>query len=154
MKKLICFIIALGVALTAAAQPKAVGGRFGSSWEVSYQHYLGGSNFVEVDFGWINWTGVGLGATYDFSIVQPDWTEKGEWNVYAGPGLFLGGDEMNKAFCMGFALQAGLEYNFWFPLQLSVDIRPDLGFSTRDGGHFYNGGLWGFIPSLGVRYSF
>ena len=54
----------------------------------------------------------------------------------------------------GVAGRIGVEYNFWFPLQLSFDWRPvigpefgrhyDAGFSTRS---LYSGGI-----ALGVRY--
>ena len=67
---------------------------------------------------------------------------------------------------LGIAAQAGLEYNFEFPLQLSVDIRPYFGFHVAEGRDinselsyspktgFYNRGLLGFIPTLSARYRF
>ena len=48
MKKFFAVMVAaLAFAAVASAQPKAVGVRVGNGAEVSYQHYLGGSNFIE-----------------------------------------------------------------------------------------------------------
>ena len=49
----------------------------------------------------------------------------------------------------------GVEYNFWFPLQLSVDYRPNLGIVAGGGGAagFNTTGLYSGI-TLGVRYLF
>ena len=50
MKKFFAVMVAaLAFAAVASAQPKAVGVRVGNGAEVSYQHYLGGSNFIEAD---------------------------------------------------------------------------------------------------------
>jgi hypothetical protein len=54
-------------------------------------------------------------------------------------------------FMFGFVGQVGLEYNFDFPLQLSADLRPVLGWSD---GKFYGDGVLGFVPSISVRYRF
>lgn len=148
MKKIIlAAALVLGFALAASAQPRAVGLRGGYGVEVSYQHTLG-SNFVEADLGLVG-NGFNLAATYNWNLVQPQWTEKGEWNVYAGPGAAVGvGGGVNIAV----AGQVGLEYSFWFPLQLSLDIRPQLGVRTGGGAAgFYFGGWY---PALGVRYKF
>ena len=87
-------------------------------------------------------------------IAQPQWTSRGEWGFYAGPGVALGGgavkvDGVNHGyFSAGVAGQVGLEYTFWFPLQLSFDLKPQLGFGFNYGFHF------NIMPSLGVRYRF
>jgi hypothetical protein len=55
-------------------------------------------------------------------------------------------------FLFGFLGQAGLEYQFWFPLQLSADLRPTFGICD---GEFYGDGIvYGFIPTISVRYLF
>lgn len=159
MKKAIIIIAAvLGFAVMASAQPKAIGGRL-STWgglEVSYEHYLGNPNFLEVNVG-MNWYGGGCGAeatgVYNFTFAQPAWTPRGNWAWYAGPGLTLGSTHYNdeNQFFFGIVGQVGLEYTFWFPLQLSADLRPVFGFCDSE---FWMNGLFGFAPTLGIRYSF
>ncbi len=157
MKKLalICFAV-LAFAAAASAQPRAIGARVTGGFEASYQHEVGRvGNFVEADLGYM--VGIGkqggwfnMAAIYNFMIAEPDWTARGEWGFYAGPGLALGAGE--RQFAFGVAGQVGLEYTFWFPLQLSVDFRPQLGY-----GHYAHGdhfAFWGWYPSLGVRYRF
>ena len=80
-------------------------------------------------------------------IAQPNWTSRGEWGFYAGPGasVGLGLGEANYL-TLGVAGMVGLEYSFWFPLQLSLDFRQHIGIGN---------GFW--CPSsvgLGVRYKF
>ncbi|MBE6230767.1 MAG: hypothetical protein E7117_00195 [Bacteroidales bacterium] len=97
-----------------------------------------------------------LTGTYNFMILQPEWTSKGEWGFYAGPGVTLGtGFNYWKAFSVGIAGQVGLEYTFWFPLKLSVDLRPTIGLMVQDGGVVFDkDGIMGFIPSISARYTF
>ena len=40
------------------------------------------------------------------------------------------------------------QYNFDFPLQLSIDVRPQLGLVNEAFG------VWGWYPHLGIRYRF
>ena len=154
MKKIIVLAaVILGFSVAAAAQPRAIGVRIGNGGEVSYQHTMG-QNFLEVDGGLgLGFDGVfNIGATgiYNFMIAQPQWTDRGEWGFYAGPGasVGLGLGEANYL-TLGAAGMVGLEYTFWFPLQLSLDFRQHLGFS------FGSTPLW--APSsiaLSVRYRF
>lgn len=174
------------LSLTSNAQPRAVGLRFGATGlEASYQHTLG-KNFIEaeagMDFGY-GGPGFKASASYNFVFARPAWSDRGSWALYAGPGLAMGyvsdrttytvlvsggmGElparihPADHGFMLSFTGQVGLEYNFWFPLQLSVDIRPYFGFHINDGFYsyrsktgFYNYGMMGFIPSLSVRYRF
>ena len=89
-------------------------------------------------------------------IAQPAWTARGEWGFYAGPGASVGLDLIGRSeFVFGVVGQVGLEYTFWFPLQLSVDLRPQIGFAAGNGGaRFYTEGMFGFVPTIGVRYRF
>ena len=154
MKKIILVAaMVLGFAVAASAQPRALGVRIGNGGEISYQHQLG-ANVLEVDGGLgLGFDGVfNVGATgiYNFMIAQPQWTSRGEWGFYAGPGatVGLGLGEANYL-ALGAAGMVGLEYTFWFPLQLSLDFRQHVGFGFN--GH----GMW--FPSsigLGVRYRF
>lgn len=145
MKKIIILAAAiLGFTLAVSAQPRAVGGRFGYGAELSYQHYMGGANFIEADLGLGEFKFLNLAATYNFMIAQPDWTSQGEWGFYAGPGIAIAAG--NEAFNIGIAGQVGLEYTFSFPLQISIDLRPQFSFT--------NLGFWGWAPHLGLRYRF
>ena len=144
MKKIIVLAVAvLGFTFAASAQPRAVGLRGGYGVEATYQHTLG-ENFIEANLG-LNGVGcVNVAATYNWMLLQPQWTDRGEWGFYAGAGAAVGFAQ--KSVYVGAAGQAGLEYSFWFPLQLSIDFRQHIGIGN---------GLW--APSsvgLGVRYRF
>jgi len=151
MKKIIlAAALVLGFAVAASAQPRAIGVRIGNGGEISYQHSMG-SNFLEVDGG----LGLGLvdgvfnvGATgiYNFMI-----SEFGNgFGFYAGPGAGVGlalGDVNYLA--LSAAGMVGIEYNFNFPLQISLDFRQHIGIG------FSGNGIW--APSsigLGIRYQF
>lgn len=166
MKRTIAIIAAmLCFAAMALAQSKALGGRIAgySGLEASYEHYLAAApDFLEVEVG-INTHHSTFGfqaiGIYNWQLTELDWTKRGDWALYAGPGVSLGtsaykehdGDYTAKAF-LGITGQIGLEYTFWFPLQLSVDIRPVLGITK---GGFYDDGLsYGLLPTLSVRYVF
>lgn len=154
MKKTIIVLVAALLSVATFAQPRAIGGRLTAGVEASYQHYLG-SNFAEIDLGWSLGSGFGLTGIYDFVIAQPDWTDRGTWDFYAGPGITLGSYFKELPFAIGVAGQVGLSYTFWFPLQLSADLRPvfSVGFGP-DGAGFNASGMFGFVPTIGVRYSF
>lgn len=154
MKKIIIIAaLALGFAVAASAQPRAIGGRLAYGLEASYQHTVRGADFVEANLGLFGFGAIDATATYNFMIAQPDWTSRGEWGFYAGPGASLGYG-FNNSFHIAAVGQVGLEYTFWFPLQLSVDLRPQFGVAVHDGAHFYTGDLFGFVPTIGVRYRF
>ena len=148
---LLTLAVMLGFAVAAAAQPKAVGIRFGYGVEASYQHSLG-NNFVEANLGLEAFNVLNVAATYNWMIAQPQWTDRGEWGFYAGPGANVGlgmGSEGNNFFNVSAAGAVGIEYTFWFPLQLSFDFRQHLGLGFGGYG-FYN------LSSacLGIRYRF
>lgn len=155
MKKLIAIIaLAMGISAIAAAQPRAIGGRLGWGAEASYQHTLGGENFIEADLGLGSFASFNAVASYNFMIAQPSWTPRGEWGFYAGPGVALTAG-FNGFGAVGIVGNVGLEYTFWFPLQLSVDLRPQVGVGfDNNGAGFYLDGIFGFVPSIGVRYRF
>lgn len=149
MKKSILLIAALamlGVA-TAVAQPRAIGGQLGYLLEASYEHSLG-DNFLEADLGF---PGLFLSGFAMETVVTYNWlnpfgadfpqVSKGDWNWYMGPGLGLGFGILDRrynfsgveeriqshSFYFGAAGRFGVEYNFWFPLQLSAEWRPVVG---------------------------
>ncbi|MBO4447338.1 MAG: hypothetical protein J5764_04355 [Bacteroidales bacterium] len=145
MKKLLLVIAAvLGLAVVAAAQPRAIGVRAGYGAELSYQHTLGGNNFGELDLGW-SWGAFSAGLSYDFSVAPV-----GPLNFYAGPQVALGfykGDGAS-VFSLGAGAQLGLEYCFnQIPLQLSLDWKPTFVFVPATGFG------WQSI-ALGIRYLF
>ena len=142
---LIVAAMLLGFAVAASAQPKALGLRFGYGAELSYQHTVGGANFIEADLGLGDFKYANVAATYNFMLAQPAWTDRGEWGFYLGPGIAAGFGEYLR---IGAAVQCGLEYKFWFPLQLSLDIRPQLGLVNEAFG------FWCWYPHLGLRYAF
>lgn len=155
---LLVFIMAAFAAI-AVAQPRAIGGRIGYGFEVSYQHGLGESNMVNIDLGLPGFVGVEAAATYDW--INPGgheipWNEQGSWNWYAGVGAGVGfyGFDYPSAF-VGAAGRIGIEYNFWFPLQLSLDYRPIIGVGFYPTGVNINyDGLYAGGIALGVRYLF
>lgn len=191
-KTAIITLIFILSALGTAAQPRALGGRIGATgFDISYQHTFGKKNFLQtdasLDFGYAGNGAPGFKATalYNFTIARPAWTQRGSWAMYTGPGISLGYVQdrvmykdgsyryhpLDYGFMLAFAAQFGLEYTFWFPLQISVDIRPYFGMHVNDGisrrvdditdqvvfkskTGWYNNGWYGFIPTLSFRYRF
>ena len=165
MKRITIIIAALLLgAFAAVAQPKAIGvrgGLFGSVFngEISYEHWAtvfdNDYDFLEAELGVFGGNGFKATAMYNFTFAQPEFTDRGEWAFYAGPGAVAGygtgvnkNDEKVAAPFVGLAAQLGLEYTFWFPLQLSVDFRPTFMIPA-----FMNRTNWyGF--ALAARYSF
>ncbi len=161
MKKFILVFAATVLAAVAvSAQPRAIGARFGYGLEVSYQHSLGTDNMLSAELSFPGFYGIGAAATYDwlnpFNTSIP-WNHKGEWNWYMGVG---GGASywFSNYLNVGVAGRIGVEYDFWFPLQLSFDWRPVIGpdfiFGEGGGVGFYGTGLYAGAISLGVRYKF
>ena len=147
--------MALGFVVTAVAQPRAIGVRLGNGLEVSYQHTLD-NNFIQADLGLMGFgANINANATYNWTLAKPQWTDRGEWSVYAGPGAGLGLGWVGGAsyFNIGVVGMVGLEYTFWFPLQLSIDLRPQIGcvFAKNVGAAFYSDS---WVPALSVRYRF
>ena len=189
MKRILLTIIVATAAVSAYAQPRALGIRAGvSGLEADYQHDFARNQFLEgnfgLDFGYNanGAPGVKATAVYNFIWARPAWTNRGTWALYAGPGVSVGyvDDEVHftdtdgrninyfrdHGFMFGICGQVGLEYTFWFPLQLSVDLRPVVGLHINDGYSapdgrrygsrigFYDNGLLGLVPSVSVRYRF
>ena len=192
---LLTIIITIAAAVSSYAQPKAMGIRLGATGlEADYQHSMSRDQFIEgnlgLDFGYNanGDPGIKAAAIYNFIWARPAWTEKGSWALYAGPGATIGyvndmtvwkasngvdilHSTVRNGFMLGICAQVGLEYTFWFPLQLSVDLRPVVGmhvnngvtlsdpitggsktYGTRVG--FYDNGLLGLVPTIAVRYRF
>lgn len=162
MKKLFLIAIVLfGFSFISNAQDlskNAIGLRLGDSnafgAEVSYQRALGKANRLEFDLGWRNgrnYDGFKLAGLYHWV-----WNIDNGFNWYAGPGAGIGsfgyyykGDHYNETFIFA-AGDIGIEYNFDFPLQLSLDFRPEIGL----GDSSYRNDDLNFDIGIGVRYKF
>ncbi len=156
------FIVGLGFIVTGFAQEiskNAIGLRLGDSngfgAEISYQRAIGDNNRLEFDFGWRDgndYDGFKLAGLYHWV-----WNIDGGFNWYAGPGIGFGAysfenpgrKDVNDAFVF-LAGNIGIEYSFDFPLLLSLDFRPELGF----GDDVYDNNDLDFDIGLGVRYQF
>lgn len=158
MNKLILsfFTLVFGIVSLSAQEiaDNAIGLRLGDSdgfgAEVSYQRALGSNNRLEVDLGWRS------GNDFDgfklTGLYQWVWVLDGDFNWYAGAGGGLGSydfdspavDDETFVFAAG---NVGIEYSFDFPLLLSLDFRPEIGFGN------INDDL-DFDIALGIRYQF
>lgn len=152
MKRLIVIVLSI-FAFTAAAsaQSKAIGGRFGWGGEISYQHYLGGANFLEADLGF---NGGGANGFYLTGVYNFNIGNSGDFGFYAGPGAQLGVNNVRHSdntvtshFGLAIVGQVGCEYAIpGVPLNLSLDWRP---------AFFLTGGAFGWEGfGLGIRYRF
>lgn len=164
MKKsfLVAALLAVFCVGSAIAQPRAIGLNLGWGLEVSYQHGFSEANMLDVALSIPQFAGIGAKATYDwinpFNAAIP-WNEKGQWNWYLGVGAAGGmygilNPNYSNAWYVGAAGHVGIEYQFWFPLQLSFDWRPVIGVGGFDDAFGFNiGGLYDGV-TLGVRYLF
>ena len=152
--------ISLTKKTTISSYPRAIGLNLGYGMDLSYQHSLSEANMIDLSVNIPAFSGIGVTATYDwinpFSSAIP-WYNKGDWNWYLGVGAGVGVYDFHfPEWYVGVVGHIGIEYNFWFPLQLSVDWRPNLGLVGESyyGYIGWNGrGLYSGI-SLGVRYLF
>ncbi len=160
MKKFIAVlaVVALTSFVAVNAQPRAVGVNLGYGFGLSYQHGFGEANMLDVAVNIPFFNGIGGIVTYDwidpFCATVP-WNNKGEWHWYMGVGGAGGIYGFSApAWYAGVAGHFGIEYDFWFPLQLSLDWRPNIGVvGVSNAVDFNTGGLYDGI-SLGVRYRF
>lgn len=151
-------VMAVASIAFAVAQPRAIGGNIGYGIGFSYQHGFGETNMIDLAVNIPFFDGIGGTCTYDWidpGQVTVPWNEKGEWHWYAGVGGAVGMYGFKApVWYVGVAGHIGIEYDFWFPLQLSVDWRPNLGVvGHKDYVGFNTGGLYDGI-AIGVRYLF
>ncbi|CAM3534692.1 hypothetical protein FLGE108171_01975 [Flavobacterium gelidilacus] len=167
MKKvLLSAIMLFGIAFSSQAQDiakNALGLRLGDSdgfgGEISYQRGLSDNNRLELDLGFRN------SNDYDAfkltGIYQWVWNIEGGFNWYAGVGGGIGswsydrkiGNDRYKdnGTILFVAGDLGIEYNFReAPIQLSLDIRPELYFNSDN----YRSDNFGPDIALGIRYRF
>lgn len=157
MKKFYVLLIVFSAfALTTNAQQIAdntIGLRFGANdgfgTEFSYQRKLTSNNRLEVDLGIRG--NDGYNAFKVTGLYQWVWQLENKFNWYAGFGGGLGNwkdkgtdTSSTSVFASGVI---GVEYNFDIPLLISLDFRPEVGFSN-----YYDG----FNSDIGIalRYQF
>ena len=131
-----------------------IGDNDGFGGELSYQRKLATNNRLELDLGWRS--NNNIDALKLAGIYQWVWNIEGGFNWYAGVGGGLGywnhDDNLNDdngvfAFVAG---DLGIEYDFDVPIQVSLDIRPELYFNSND----YRDNNFGPDIALGIRYRF
>jgi hypothetical protein len=167
MKKIILFSLFLfGIATTVQAQnfsKNALGLRLGDNdgfgAELSYQRGLSAKNRLELDLGFRSRSN----NDNDFNafkltgVYQWVWKIEGGFNWYAGVGGGVGSysykfknDTKDSGAFVFVAGDLGIEYNFQeAPIQLALDIRPELYFT--DG---YRDNNFGPDLALSIRYRF
>jgi hypothetical protein len=162
MKKTIAIIVLiLSAAINLNAQDisnHAIGVRFGDSdgfgGEISYQYALSDANRLEFDLGFRNhkyYDAFKLSGLYQWV-----WNIDGGFNWYAGVGAGVGSWSIsdgytgvgNEGVFLNLDGDVGIEYNFDFPLLVSLDIRPEFGIIGEYGDNA------DFDIALGVRYQF
>ena len=164
MKKIIIITLIALASITASAQPRTMGIRFGASdIDASYQHKARSKDFVQVDLGMdlgynVNGRPGAKGSvTYNFIWAEPAWTAKGTWSLYSGPGMTFGfvddivpyeidqnmGGYQDNGFMVGAHIDIGVEYTFTIPISISLNVRPCFGIHFNDGKFTLPGtGVW------------
>ncbi|MEZ4853636.1 hypothetical protein [Flavobacterium sp.] len=158
-KNIFILACALGFIFSGYAQDiskNALGLRLGDNdgfgGEISYQRGLQSNNRLEFDLGWRNSKHVD--AFKLVGLYQWVWNIEGGFNWYAGAGAGLGSwsyDEKgysDSGMYFLFAGDLGIEYNFDFPLQLSLDFRPEIYLNSDD----WRDDNFGPDIALGIRY--
>ena len=163
MNKIISSMLMLiGLAFSTQAQDiskNALGLRLGDNdgfgGEISYQRGLSNNNRLEFDLGWRNSNNVD--ALKLAGLYQWIWEIDNGFNWYAGVGAGFGSwnynynDTKNNGSFLFAAGDIGIEYTFKeVPIQLSIDLRPELYFNSND----YREDNFGPDLALGIRYKF
>ena len=162
MKKInLVWSLFLFIACTVQSQnvsKNALGLRLGDNdgfgGEFSYQRKLSKNNRLELDLGLRN--SHYINALKLAALYQWYWKIEGGFNWYAGVGGGVGSwryerkeanDNGSFAFIAG---DLGIEYDFDFPLQISLDVRPEFYFNSDT----YRDNNYGSDIGLGIRYRF
>jgi len=131
--------------------------------EISYQKALSNSNRIEANLGWRDsraYDAVKLSGVYQWVLPL-----EGDFNWYYGAGGGLGNvdfeprpsnndpdviENVDGGLFVFAAGNIGIEYNFDFPLVISLDLRPELGIV----GYREFTDSFDFDFGLGLRYQF
>ena len=152
---LVCSLILMGVysSFAQVISDHAIGLRLGSNrgfgTEISYQMKFSSENRAEFNLGWRNNNNVS--AMKSNVLYQWVWPLEHGFNWYAGVGAGLGTYSNNNSNSGTFFYAAGdigIEYNFDFPIQASLDLRPEIG-----GNDYFDNGF-GTDLALSIRYQF
>ncbi|MDO6598027.1 hypothetical protein Q4512_13980 [Oceanihabitans sp. 2_MG-2023] len=158
--RFLILIVALGFTSFLNAQEiaeNAIGLRLGDAnglgASITYQRAILESNRMELNLGWSSDRDYsGIKAVGLFQWVKPI---QGDFNWYFGAGAGFASYKFDKydnhkdAFVFA-AGDIGVEYTFDFPLLLSLDLRPELGFG--DGA--YNNNNLDIDVGISARYTF
>ena len=162
MKKVIVLtVLFVGAVLSSQAQEiskNSIGLRLGDNdgfgAEISYQRRLTPITRLEFDLGWRNSDEVD--AIKLAGMYQWVWNIDKGLNWYAGAGGGIGswsysneGESNNGSFVL-ISGNLGIEYQFDFPLQLTLDVRPEIYLLSGD----YRETNFGPDLALGIRYRF
>ena len=162
MKKVIVLtVLFVGAVLSSQAQEiskNSIGLRLGDNdgfgAEISYQRRLTPINRLEFDLGWRNSDEVD--AIKLAGMYQWVWNIDKGLNWYAGAGGGIGSwrysneGESNNGTFVFISGNLGIEYQFDFPLQLTLDVRPEIYLLSGD----YRETNFGPDLALGIRYQF
>ena len=157
MKKLLLSVVFVALCLFSLSAQEisknTAGIRFGENngfgGELSYQRLLSDNNRLEIDLGI---RGNDSYSAYKVTgLYQWVWPLEGLFNWYAGAGGGLGNwktkaTNNSDSFIFGAGV-IGIEYNFDFPLLISLDFRPEFGFNDPYTGLEVDFGL-------AIRYQF
>ena len=170
MKKIIIAFVAVFVMGGSALAQWNLGARINNSWgfgaEFSAQKIFSESNRLELDLGVTGSSTYHAHSLYSGATAAYHWTfpiVKGlQW--FVGPGVHMGiysyydddyPDYGYSRFRLAAVAQGGIEYNFDFPLQLALDVRPGidlLGFG--DEVHHGHISPWIYSYAFSIRYRF
>lgn len=144
-KALIAIVMLVAMSMSANAQLSHIGARIGGGQGYGAELSTIWGNHIEADLGFSShdsWSHIDLTGIYQW---RGDIGSGFGWFAGVGARLGMWFADNSSDFALGVAGQAGIEYNFSFPLQLSLDIRPCFWILPETDFH------WGDI-ALGIRY--
>lgn len=163
MKKIILStLMFMGLSFSSQAQEISkntlglrLGNNDGFGAEISYQRGLSRNNRIEFDLGWRN--SKNISAFKLAGLYQWVWEVDKGFNWYAGAGAGIGSWNNSNlipkenGILLFAAGDVGIEYTFKeAPIQLSLDLRPELYLSSGS----YRDSNFGTDLGLGIRYKF
>jgi len=156
MKKFVFVILfVFSVISVSNAQSNAVGlrlgGGIGGGAEASFQLGISEANRIEFGLGldvYQSANAFHASAVYQWVFDLSELEAGFNWYTGVGGGLLSYSSKFGSATYVGVLGIIGIEYNFEFPLQLSIDYRPGFYFGGGDFDPFRGG------AAIGVRFRF